>query len=150
MILPLFPTGKYIPYLLRITLFRRPPLLSLKAANHPLIIKLLFSVWTTKTPCRFHLPHGLSRGFAAARLLGIRIRIPPGAWMSVCCECYVLLGRDLCDGPITCPQDSTKSGMSDCDCKSSTIRRLWPCRAMGIQNKNSLHCTFKISCSLPL
>ena len=26
-----------------------------------------------------------------------RVRIPPAAWMSVCCECCVLSGRGLCD-----------------------------------------------------
>ena len=43
----------------------------------------------------------LIRGSAAARLLELRVRIPPGAWMSVSCKCCVLLGRDLCDWPIT-------------------------------------------------
>jgi hypothetical protein len=26
---------------------------------------------------------------AAAGLLGLRVRMPPGAWMSLCCECCV-------------------------------------------------------------
>jgi len=26
--------------------------------------------------------------------------------MCVCCECCVLSGRGLCDGPITCPEES--------------------------------------------
>jgi len=34
---------------------------------------------------------------AAARLLGLRFRIPSGAWMSVSCECGVLSGRGICD-----------------------------------------------------
>jgi hypothetical protein len=34
----------------------------------------------------------------AARLLGLRVRIPPGAWMSVSCEFCVLSGRGLCVG----------------------------------------------------
>ena len=38
---------------------------------------------------------------AVARLLGLQVRIPPGAWMSV--ECRLLSGRGLCDGPITHP-----------------------------------------------
>ena len=33
-------------------------------------------------------------------------KIPPGAWMSVCCECCVLSGRGLCDGPISRPEES--------------------------------------------
>ena len=40
------------------------------------------------------------------RLLGMWIRIPPGAWMSVCCECCVLSGRGLCDELITRPEES--------------------------------------------
>jgi hypothetical protein len=34
------------------------------------------------------------RGSAADRLLVLRIRIPPGAWISDCRECYVVSGRD--------------------------------------------------------
>jgi len=34
------------------------------------------------------------------------VRIPPEAWMSVCCECCVLSGRGLCDGLITRPDES--------------------------------------------
>ena len=34
------------------------------------------------------------------------VRIPPGSWMVVCCECYVLSGRGLCDELITHPGDS--------------------------------------------
>jgi hypothetical protein len=30
---------------------------------------------------------------AAAGLLGLSVRIPPGAWMSVSCECCVLSGN---------------------------------------------------------
>jgi hypothetical protein len=48
----------------------------------------------------------LRRGSAAARLLGLRVWIPPGSWMSVCCECCVLLGRVLCVGLITRPEES--------------------------------------------
>jgi hypothetical protein len=31
---------------------------------------------------------GLKRGSAADRLLGLRVRIPPGAWMFVLCVLY--------------------------------------------------------------
>ena len=53
----------------------------------------------------FQWPRGLRRGCAAARLLGLRVRIPPGAWMSVPCECCVLSSTGLCDGLITRPEE---------------------------------------------
>jgi hypothetical protein len=49
---------------------------------------------------------GLGRRSAAARLLRSWVRIPPGAWMFVCCECCVLSGRGLCDELITLPEES--------------------------------------------
>jgi hypothetical protein len=45
-------------------------------------------------------------GSAAARWLGLWLRIPPKAWMSVSCNCWVLPGRSLCDGLITRPEGS--------------------------------------------
>jgi hypothetical protein len=53
-------------------------------------------MWSQKRGCRS----------AAARLLGLWVRIPLGAWICVCCECCVLSGRGLCDGLITCPEES--------------------------------------------
>jgi hypothetical protein len=55
---------------------------------------------------RSQWPRGLRRGSAAARLLGSWVRIPPRAWMSVCCECCVLSGRGLCDGLVPRPEES--------------------------------------------
>ena len=43
---------------------------------------------------------------AAAPLLNSWFRIPPGAWIFVCCECSVLSGRGLCDELITRPEES--------------------------------------------
>ena len=40
------------------------------------------------------------------RLLRSWVRIPPGAWIFVCCECRVLSGRGLCDDLITRPEES--------------------------------------------
>ena len=40
-------------------------------------------------------PRGLRCRSAVARLLSLWVRIPPGAWMSVCCECCVFSSRDL-------------------------------------------------------
>ena len=36
----------------------------------------------------------------------LMFRIPPGAWIFVCCECRVLSGRGLCDELITRPEES--------------------------------------------
>jgi hypothetical protein len=52
---------------------------------------------------------------------------PTGAWMSVCCECCVLLGKGLCDGLITRPEKSYRLWcVVVCDHESSTMRRLCP------------------------
>jgi hypothetical protein len=52
-------------------------------------------------------PRGLKRRSVAARLLSLLVRIPPGAWMSVCCESFcVLSGSGLCDELITRPEES--------------------------------------------
>ena len=42
----------------------------------------------------------------AAHLLRSWVRIPPGAWIFVCCECRVLSSRGLCDELITRPEES--------------------------------------------
>ena len=55
--------------------------------------------------CRSQQPRGLGRRSAADRLLELWVRIPPGAWMSVCCECCVLSDRGLCDEVITRPDE---------------------------------------------
>jgi len=51
-------------------------------------------------------PRGLRRWSAAARLLGLWVRIPLGAEMSVCCDCCVLASRGIYDGTITLPEKS--------------------------------------------
>ena len=56
--------------------------------------------------CRFQWPHGLKRRSTAARLMRLWVRIPPGTWMSVWCECCVLSGRGLCDKLVTRPGGS--------------------------------------------
>ena len=45
--------------------------------------------------------NGLSRESAADRFLRLWVRIPPETCLSVCCECCVLSGRDICDELIT-------------------------------------------------
>ena len=55
---------------------------------------------------RSRWPLDLWRGSAAAGLLGLWVRIPPGAWKFVCCECCALSCRGFCFGPITRPEES--------------------------------------------
>ena len=69
---------------------------------------------------------GLRHVSTADRLLGLRVRIPPGTWTSVCCKCCVLSGRDLCDGPIPRPEESYRLWcVIVCDLQASRMRRPW-------------------------
>ena len=52
------------------------------------------------------IPMAARRGSTAARLLGLPVRIPPGAWIYVCVERCVLSVRGLCDGLVTRPEES--------------------------------------------
>ena len=73
---------------------------------------------------RSQWPRGLRRRSAAARLLRSWVRIPPGAWMFVCCECRVLSGRGLCDELITRPEESYRLWcVVVCDLETSKMRR---------------------------
>ena len=56
--------------------------------------------------CRSQWPRGLRRRSAAARLLRSWVRIPQGASMFVCCNCFVLSGRGLRHELITRPKES--------------------------------------------
>ena len=77
--------------------------------------------------CRSQWPRGLRRRSAAARLLRSWVRIPPGAWMFVCCE---LSGRGLCDELITRPEESYRLWcVVVCDLETSRMRR--PLPALG-------------------
>ena len=69
-------------------------------------MKTYVNLWYYFAECRSQWPRGLKRRSAVARLLRSWVRIPPGAWMFVCCECCVLSGRGLCDELITCPEES--------------------------------------------
>jgi len=60
--------------------------------------------WSITMFCIFRWPCGLKSGSAAARLLGLQVRIPQD--MDVCLF-WVLSGRGLCDCLITRPEDST-------------------------------------------
>ena len=85
--------------------------------------------------CRSQWPRGLRSRPAAARLLRSWVRIPPRAWMFVCCEYCVLSGRGLCDELIIRPEESYRLWcVVVCDLETSRMRRPWPalgCSATG-------------------
>jgi hypothetical protein len=79
----------------------------------------------SKCVCWSKWPRGLRRGSAAARLLGLRDRIPPEAWKSVvsvvCCQ------AEVCAKSWPLVQRSpTKCGVSECDRENSNMRSPWP------------------------
>jgi hypothetical protein len=57
---------------------------------YPLLKFRSYVLTEIKSPQRNHpqCPRGLRRGSTAARLLGLWVRIPPGAWMFVLCLLY--------------------------------------------------------------
>ena len=95
-------------------------LLNGKLSNTGFYLALYFT-------CRSQWSRGIRRRSSAARLLRLWVRIPPGAWMFVCCECCVLSGRGLCDWLITRPEESYRLWrVVVCDQETSKTRRLKP------------------------
>jgi len=59
--------------------------------------------------------------------------------MFVCCECYVLSGRGLCDELITRPEESYQLWcVVVCDQETSKVRRPWP--ALGHRKQTNKRC----------
>jgi hypothetical protein len=91
---------------------------------------------TTLHLCRSQWPRGLRRRSAAAHLLRSWVRIAPGAWKFVCCECCVLSGRVLCDDLIIHPEESYRVWcVVVCDLETSTMRRPWPALGRSAKEK---------------
>jgi hypothetical protein len=94
--------------------------------------------------CRSEWPQILRRRSAAARLLRLWVRIPPGTWMSVvsvvCCQVEVsAMSWSLVQ------RSPTDCGTSLCDLETSWMKRSWPtggCRAK--KNKTKQSPTFKL------
>jgi hypothetical protein len=64
---------------------------------------------------------------------------PPGAWMSVCCECCVLSGRDLCDELITRQEESYWLWcVVELNLETSWMRSPWPTGGLLRQIKKKL------------
>jgi len=94
---------------------------------------------------RSQWPRGLKSRSAAAWLLRLWVRFPPGAWMFVCCECCVLSGRGLCDELITRPDESYRLWcVVVCDLETSFLRSQ---TSILIELKIGGHITGCISCT---
>jgi hypothetical protein len=64
---------------------------------------------------------------------------PTGAWMFVRCDCCVLLGRVLCDGLITRPEESYRLWrVVVCDLETSNKRGLNPATVLLKYNHSGL------------
>ena len=102
--------------------------------------------------CRSQWPRDRRRRSTAARLLRSWVRIPPGAWMFVCCECYVLLGRGLCDELITRPEESYRLWcVVVCDQETSRMRRPYSRWAAAPHEKKYIYiCYFESVSHWPL
>ena len=103
--------------------------------------------------CRSQWPRGLRHRSSAARLLRLWVRIPPGAWMFVCCKCCVLPGRGPCEGLIICPEESYRLWrVVVCDQETSKTRRLkpatglWKCNHNGLWRQENKQTNNKHSC----
>ena len=89
---------------------------------------------------------GLRRGSAVARLLELRIRIPPETWASLCCEVDSLRR----DGRTS--RSPTEHGVSEHDREASITRRFWHtggCRAIKNGKVISDFAAKKWECRLP-
>jgi hypothetical protein len=92
--------------------------------------------------CRYLRLRDLRSGLAAACLLGLRVRILPGAWIYVCCECCVCYQVQVSASGWSLVQRSP----TECDREASIMRRLGPsrgCRAMGGGGTRLINCTGK-------
>ena len=58
-------------------------------------------------------------------MLGLWVRIPPGALMSVSCECRVLSGASALS---VVQRSSIERGVSEFDRQASIMRKPWPTR----------------------
>ena len=101
---PLVPWSRKSRAIPLLPLWAVRPVQSLSACTR-VHLYLIFTL-SNRCSCRCQWPHDLRRRSAAARLLRCWVRIPPEAWMFVCCECCVLSGRGLCDELITRPEES--------------------------------------------
>ena len=92
------------------------------------VAQVMTQVWYGENwYCRFRWPRGVRRGSSATHLLGLRVRIPSGAWMLVvnvsCCQLEVsATGRSLVQRSFTlCICVSVCLSLSMIRCNNNTL-----------------------------
>jgi hypothetical protein len=75
-------------------------------------------------------------GRSLAGIAGSNPPPPQGAWQSLSCECCVLSGRGLCDGPITRLEESYRMWCIWVWSRNLRIRRPRPTRGCRAMKKN--------------
>jgi hypothetical protein len=69
-------------------------------------------------------------------LLWFWVRVPPGAWRVVSCECCVLSGRGLCIGwSLVQRSPPTECGVSECNREVFIMKKSWPTRGCYTMKK---------------
>ena len=112
-----------------------PKIICTEITKQFIYYKYLLTSW-----CRSQWPRGLRQRSAAARLLGSWVRIPPGAWMFVCCECCVLSGRGLCEELITRLEESYQLWrVVVCDLETSWMSKV---KVMGASGTGAITFTW--------
>jgi hypothetical protein len=94
-----------------------------------------FILWTKipyevhYTACRSQWPRSLRHGSVASRLLGLWVRIPPEAWMSLVSVVCFQVEVSVTDRSLV-QMSPTECGVSECDLGTSIMMRSWLIRAV--------------------
>jgi hypothetical protein len=88
--------------------------------------------------CRSRWPCGQMFGSGAARLLGLWVRMPPEASMSVSCECLCCQVEASASGWSLAHRSPTEGGVSECDREASILRGSLPTRGFADGRKKGL------------
>jgi len=88
----------------------------------------------------------LRRPYAAARLLGLRVRIPPDAWMSVCCEfCFFFQENVSPTGWSLVQRSSAECGVFEGDREASIMRQSWATKCCCTTENKNITCSWLLT-----
>jgi len=108
--------------------------------------RLWISNWNCWLPSKFRITilyrsqwtRGLRRGSAAARLLGLWVRISPVHWYLSLVSVVFCQVETSATGRSLLQRSHTECNVSECDLQASVMRRRWPSRgycAMGMEGR---------------